>query len=180
MFTFENLDDIRDDIVLSTVNCPRKVFASQKKTSGPKSFSRMPVNQGMSSTDIEDAEERKCKATFFLRLCLTTAYFFVILSFVISVAELAIACLEDSDWEDDDDDDDDKETDIGERNTRIRGEGHHLFRNSTGSRHIDTKDDHGGKAAALVLAEEKLDETHGGETLLEAKLSDVTVTLSPP
>jgi hypothetical protein len=63
MFTFQNMDDIRDDIVLSNVNSPRKVFAMKKsKSSAPKSFRRMPSLDGqVSSIDIEDEEERQCK-----------------------------------------------------------------------------------------------------------------------
>ena len=63
MFTFENMDDIRDDYVLATVNSPRKVFALTKsKSSAPKSFRRMPSLDGqVSSVDIEDEEERQCK-----------------------------------------------------------------------------------------------------------------------
>jgi hypothetical protein len=62
MFTFENMDDIRDDIVLATVNSPRKVFAMQKSNSSnkPRSFSRLPMVYQTSFTDIEDEEERKC------------------------------------------------------------------------------------------------------------------------
>lgn len=82
MFTFQNMDDLRDDIVLATVNSPRKVFALKKsKSSAPRSFRRMPSLDGqVSSIDTEDEEERR-------------------------LAELAIACLtEDSEDEDDDDD----------------------------------------------------------------------------
>mmetsp|Transcript_24790 Transcript_24790/g.41945 ORF Transcript_24790/g.41945 Transcript_24790/m.41945 type:complete len:252 (-) Transcript_24790:327-1082(-) len=84
MFTFQNMDDLRDDIVLSTVNSPRKVFALKKsKSSAPKSFRRMPSLDGqVSSIDIEDEEERQ-------------------------LAELAIACLKDSGDDDDDSTDED-------------------------------------------------------------------------
>lgn len=58
MFSFEHMDDIRDDIALATVNSPRKVFTKQK-SSQPRSFSRMPLNESASSKDFEDEDERK-------------------------------------------------------------------------------------------------------------------------
>lgn len=150
MFTFENMDDIRDDMILASVNSPRKVFANQKykKSSAPKSFNRLPINRGLSSTEIENEDERRCKTSVNLLLLFCVGCFLfedifdvyyvhglnsdvyydvtvcnpmVIHEFILVclcvVAELAIACLEDSDREGDDEDDNDEE---GEEESRVQ------------------------------------------------------------
>lgn len=87
LFALQNIDDIRDCTVLAEVNTPEKVFASKMKKTrscAPKRFNRLPSVNNHQAVEIEDEEEKK-------------------------LAQLAIACLEDSDDEDGASSDSDKE-----------------------------------------------------------------------